>query len=66
MKKSISSDDVIRILKLDGWYLDRIVGDHRQFKHHQKKGRVTVKHPCKDYCIKTIKSMEKQSGLKFE
>ena len=34
--------DVLEMLKEDGWYLDRINGSHRQFKHPTKKGTVTV------------------------
>lgn len=34
--------DVIKMLEEDGWYLDRIRGSHRQFKHLVKKGTVTV------------------------
>ena len=34
--------EVIELLKKDGWYLDRIRGNHRQFKHPAKKGTVTV------------------------
>jgi hypothetical protein len=32
----------------------------------QKKGRVTVQHPVKDLDIYLIKSIERQSGLKFK
>lgn len=63
--KDLSSMEVIRRLKADGWYEVNAVGSHRQFKHHHKKGRVTVKHPCKSYKAKTLKSIEKQSGLTF-
>ncbi len=35
--------EVIRLLEEDGWYLVTTVGDHRQFKHPTKKGRVTVR-----------------------
>ncbi|MBR1665249.1 MAG: type II toxin-antitoxin system HicA family toxin [Bacteroidaceae bacterium] len=35
--------EVIRLLEEDGWYLVITVGDHRQFKHPTKKGRVTVR-----------------------
>ncbi len=63
--KSISSREVIRILKNDGWYEVNCVGSHHQFKHPSKKGRVTVKHPDKDIPIKTLKSIELQSGLRF-
>lgn len=34
--------EVIKLLEADGWYLVTIRGDHRQFKHPVKKGRVTV------------------------
>jgi len=36
-----------------------------QFKHPVKKGRVTVPHPERDIPIGTLKSIEKQSGLKL-
>ena len=35
--------EVIKLLEEDGWYLVTMVGDHRQFKHPTKKGRVTVR-----------------------
>ena len=35
--------EVIKLLEEDGWYLVTTVGDHRQFKHPTKKGRVTVR-----------------------
>lgn len=34
--------EVIKLLEADGWHLVTIRGDHRQFKHPVKKGRVTV------------------------
>lgn len=52
--KSYSSREVIGILKKDGWYEVACVGDHHQFKHSIKKGRVTVTHPNKDIPIKTL------------
>lgn len=64
--KSYSSREVIRILEADGWYFVRCVGDHHQFKHPTKSGKVTVTHPKKDMDIMNLKSIEKQSGLKFE
>lgn len=53
-------------MKDDGWYEVAIVGSHHQYKHPDKPGRVTVKHPDKDIPPKTLKSIEKQSGLRFE
>lgn len=63
--KSYSSREVIALLKQDGWYEVNVVGSHHQFKHPTKKGRVTVKHPVKDIPLLTLRSIERQSGLKF-
>ncbi len=63
--KSYSSREIIQALKADGWYEVNVSGSHHQFKHPIKKGRVTVKHPDKDIPPKTLKSIERQSGLKF-
>ena len=53
------------MLKEDGWYEVNCVGSHHQFRHPVKKGKVTVVAPKKDYALKTLEMMEKQSGLKF-
>ena len=63
--KSISSREVIKKLKDDGWYEVNVVGSHHQFKHPTKPGRVTVKEPCKDIPLKTLKSIERQARLEF-
>ena len=63
--KSYSSRDVLRMLLVDGWFEVNCVGDHHQFKHPTKPGRVTVRHPVKDMGVRDLKSIEKQSGLKF-
>jgi predicted RNA binding protein YcfA (HicA-like mRNA interferase family) len=34
--------EVIKMLDAEGWYLKNMEGDHRQFKHPSKKGKVTV------------------------
>ena len=64
--KSYSSREVISMLKADGWELVATEGSHHQYKHPTKKGKVTVKHPCKDIPPKTLKSIEAQSGLSFK
>ena len=61
--KSYSSREVLKALKADGWYEVACDGDHHQFKHPTKKGRVTLTHPRKNIPIKTLKSIEKQSGI---
>lgn len=64
--KSYSSSEVIAMLKADGWYHVRTRGDHWHFKHAVKKSTVTVQHPKKNLTINDLKSIEKQSGLKFK
>lgn len=64
--KSYSSREIISILEKDGWYLVNVVGSHYQFKHKEKRGRTTIKHLDKDIPIKTLKSIEKQSGIIFD
>lgn len=63
--KGYSSKEIIKILKDDGWYEVHCVGDHHQFKHPTKPGKVTITHPVKDIPIRLLKSIEKQSGLTF-
>lgn len=63
--KSYSSKEIIRILLECGWVLRGIEGSHHHFKHPNNTGKVTVKHPQKDIPIKTLKNIERQSGIKF-
>lgn len=64
--KSYSSRAVIAKLKANGWYEAACDGDHHQFKHPTKKGRVTVTHPKKDIPLGTLKSISRQSGVSFD
>ena len=41
-------------------------GSHHHLKHPTKPGTVTVPHPEKDLPIGTLKSIEKQSGVKLD
>lgn len=61
--RSYSSREVIKMLKQDGWYEVNCVGDHHQFKHLTKKGRVTITHPRKDIPLGTLKSILAQVGI---
>ena len=63
--RSYSSREVLKILKADGWYEVNCVGDHHQFKHPVKPGRVTVTHPRKDMPRETLKSISQQAGVTF-
>ncbi|QIA88535.1 type II toxin-antitoxin system HicA family toxin [Lactobacillus johnsonii] len=60
----MSSREVIKRLKADGWFLVRITGDHHHFKHPNRKGIVTVPHPNKDIPKGTLSSIYKQAGWK--
>ncbi len=61
----MGSGEVIRKLKAAGWYEVAHKGSHKQFKHPERPGRVTVPHPEKDLPVGTLKSIEKQSGTKL-
>jgi predicted RNA binding protein YcfA (HicA-like mRNA interferase family) len=57
--------DLLRLLRDDGWILARQSGSHRQFKHPDKPGTVTVPgHPSDEFHPKTLQSILKQAGLK--
>ncbi len=56
--------DVIKAIEKDGWILSKTRGSHRQYKHFEKKGRVTIPgHPGDDVHIDTLNSILKQAGL---
>lgn len=57
--------DIIRQLLDDGWQLVATRGSHRQYKHGDKPGRVTVPgKPSDDLAPGTLNSIRKQAGLK--
>ena len=59
----MTSAEFIKLLKQDGWRLDRVKGSHHQFRHPRKPGSVTVPHPRKDIPPGTLASMYRQAGL---
>lgn len=61
----VNSRDIIKAIKAAGWKHVDTAGDHWQFKHPTHPGRVTVPHPKRDLPIGTLKSIEKQSGVKL-
>jgi predicted RNA binding protein YcfA (HicA-like mRNA interferase family) len=56
---------IIRKLEKAGWVEVRQAGSHKQFRHPHRKGTVTVPHPDSNMALGTIKSIEKQSGVKL-
>lgn len=57
--------EILKIVETDGWFQVRQKGSHRQFKHHVKKGTVTIAgKPSDDLAKGTIKSILIQAELK--
>ncbi len=61
----MDSRTVIATIEADGWTKVGQKGSHVQFKHPTKPGKVTVPHPEKDLPIGTVKSIERQAGVKL-
>jgi predicted RNA binding protein YcfA (HicA-like mRNA interferase family) len=56
--------DVIKLIEADGWYLVATRGSHRQYKHPNKPGRVTIAgHPGDELAPGTLNSVLKQAQL---
>jgi predicted RNA binding protein YcfA (HicA-like mRNA interferase family) len=59
--------EVVKLIENDGWYLARTKGSHRQYKHPEKSGLVTVPgKPSDDLAPGTLNSILKQAQLKTE
>lgn len=57
--------EVIKLVEEDGWYLVRTRGSHRQFKHPEKTGVVTISGNLgKEMPPGTLNSVLKQAQLK--
>jgi predicted RNA binding protein YcfA (HicA-like mRNA interferase family) len=59
--------DLIKRLEAEGWYLERTVGSHMQFRHPTKPGTITTPGGgklAKDVPPGTLNSILKQAGLK--
>lgn len=57
--------EVIEMLEDDGWFLIATKGDHRQFKHTTKVGKVTIPGKPNDVIPQgTLNSIFKQAGWK--
>jgi len=60
----MNSRQIIKELEKAGWVLARIKGSHHQFKHSERPGLVTVKHPDRDIPVGTLNNIRKQAGWK--
>ena len=61
--KRYKVSEILKMLNDDGWSLIACRGDHRQYKHQQKPGRVTVAGKPGDVLPQgTLISIFKQAG----
>ncbi len=64
--KVLKTSAVLKALLNDGWYIVKQKGSHRQLKHPTKSGKVTLNGaPSSDIWGDELKSVSKQSGIKF-
>ena len=58
------AQEILKLLRNDGWFEYEQNGSHIQLKHLIKKGRVTVPNHKGDLKKSTVHSIFKQAGLK--
>lgn len=64
--KVLKTGYVLKTLLAEGWYIAAIKGSHRQLRHPNKTGKVTLNgKPSSDIWGRELDSVEKQSGHKF-
>jgi predicted RNA binding protein YcfA (HicA-like mRNA interferase family) len=61
----LKSREVIKKLNAAGWRAVRVTGSHHHFRHPELSGIVTVPHPKADLPVGTLKSIERQAGIKL-
>ncbi len=65
-RHSRKTRDVVAKLKADGWMVARKgPGDHVQYKHPSKPGRVTLDAGAREIPTGTLRSIYKQAGWKW-
>ena len=59
--------ELTKLIEKDGWYICSQSGSHRQYKHPEKKGRVTIAgHLGDDVPPGTLNNILRQAGVKKE
>jgi predicted RNA binding protein YcfA (HicA-like mRNA interferase family) len=62
-RRIMSPKDVVRRLRKDGWQIKRRgPGDHVQFAHPSKPGKVTVDMGVREFPLGTLRSIFRQAG----
>jgi predicted RNA binding protein YcfA (HicA-like mRNA interferase family) len=60
----VEVSEMIRLLEADGWFLVRVSGSHRQFRHPSKPGTATIAgKPSATLPPGTEKSILEQAGI---
>ncbi len=62
----MTAREVLKKLNKDGWVKVKQNGSHRQFRHSNKKGKVTVPMHSGDIPIGTLKSIYSQAGWDWD
>lgn len=63
--EKVKVKELIKSIEKDGWEMVRMRGSHRQYRHPEKSGTVTVAgKPSADIPPGTLASILKQAGLK--
>jgi len=63
--EKVKVKELIKNIEKDGWEMVRMRGSHRQYRHPEKSGTVTVAgKPSADIPPGTLASILKQAGLK--
>lgn len=59
-----TAEDLIKMIKKDGWTLDRVKGSHHIYVHPVKTGTVVIPVHRGTLAMGTANSILKQAGLK--
>ena len=59
----MNSADLIRRLRVEGWWCVRVKGSHHVFRHALRPGVIVVPHPKKDLGVGLAHAILKQAGL---
>lgn len=60
----MTARELEKILLADGWRHVETRGSHKQFKHPEKPGKVTIPQHKGDVKLRTANTILKQAGLK--
>lgn len=62
----MKAEELEKILMSDGWFFKNQKGSHRQYKHPEKPGKVTIPFHKGDVNKKTAHSILKSAGIEMK